>query len=177
MQGANELNAKMRALGFQVYDPDTSMFMLGGVGVHCLSQALCSRWCVTAPYKNYTGCIYLSALIALTNARDLHMGAVFMLSFFWSILFYLIGLSVCTDVKDRSTACCNEKERKSFFIHAIGDLTCETHVLSCAGRAEFMMPLSTECSLQKLRAFLSGSGSLCVSGYEVMMRLLAYKRM
>jgi N-dimethylarginine dimethylaminohydrolase len=41
MQGANELNAKMRALGFEVYDPDMSMFSLGGGGVHCLSQALC----------------------------------------------------------------------------------------------------------------------------------------
>jgi N-dimethylarginine dimethylaminohydrolase len=41
MQGANELNAKMRALGFEVYDPDMSMFTLGGGGVHCLSQALC----------------------------------------------------------------------------------------------------------------------------------------
>ena len=38
MQGANELNAMMRAMGFQVYDPDMSMFRLGGV--HCLSQAL-----------------------------------------------------------------------------------------------------------------------------------------
>lgn len=41
MQGATELNAKMRALGFTVYDPDMSMFTLGGGGVHCLSQALC----------------------------------------------------------------------------------------------------------------------------------------
>jgi N-dimethylarginine dimethylaminohydrolase len=31
----------MRALGFEVYDPDMSMFTLGGGGVHCLSQALC----------------------------------------------------------------------------------------------------------------------------------------
>ncbi len=41
MAGADELNAKMRALGFEVYDPDMSMFTLGGGGVHCLSQALC----------------------------------------------------------------------------------------------------------------------------------------
>lgn len=41
MQGATELNGKMRALGFTVYDPDMSMFTLGGGGVHCLSQALC----------------------------------------------------------------------------------------------------------------------------------------
>ncbi|MFU1478409.1 hypothetical protein ACM25N_12170 [Roseovarius sp. C7] len=40
MAGAAELNAKMRALGFEVYDPDMSMFTLGGGGVHCLSQAL-----------------------------------------------------------------------------------------------------------------------------------------
>lgn len=41
MAGAEDLNAKMRALGFEVYDPDMSMFTLGGGGVHCLSQALC----------------------------------------------------------------------------------------------------------------------------------------
>lgn len=41
MSGATELNAKMRALGFEVYDPDMSMFTLGGGGVHCLCQALC----------------------------------------------------------------------------------------------------------------------------------------
>ena len=41
MAGATELNDKMRALGFEVYDPDMSMFTLGGGGVHCLAQALC----------------------------------------------------------------------------------------------------------------------------------------
>ena len=41
MAGATDLNAKMRALGFEVYDPDMSMFTLGGGGVHCLCQALC----------------------------------------------------------------------------------------------------------------------------------------
>ncbi|MGH1481868.1 MAG: dimethylarginine dimethylaminohydrolase family protein [Geminicoccales bacterium] len=41
MKGASDLNAKMRALGFQVFDPDMSMFTLGGGGVHCLCQALC----------------------------------------------------------------------------------------------------------------------------------------
>ena len=41
MSGATELNAKMRALGYDVYDPDMSMFTLGGGGVHCLAQALC----------------------------------------------------------------------------------------------------------------------------------------
>ena len=41
MAGATDLNDKMRAMGFEVYDPDMSMFTLGGGGVHCLSQALC----------------------------------------------------------------------------------------------------------------------------------------
>ncbi len=41
MKGATDLNNKMRALGFDVYDPDMSMFTLGGGGVHCLCQALC----------------------------------------------------------------------------------------------------------------------------------------
>ncbi len=41
MKGADELNAKMRALGFEVFEPDMSMFTLGGGGVHCLCQALC----------------------------------------------------------------------------------------------------------------------------------------
>ncbi|MEM9139947.1 MAG: arginine deiminase family protein [Pseudomonadota bacterium] len=40
MKDARELNEKMRALGFEVYDPDMSMFTLGGGGVHCLCQAL-----------------------------------------------------------------------------------------------------------------------------------------
>lgn len=41
MAGATQLNEKMRALGFEVFDPDMSMFILGGGGVHCLAQALC----------------------------------------------------------------------------------------------------------------------------------------
>lgn len=41
MSSADDLNCKMRSLGFEVYDPDMSMFTLGGGGVHCLSQALC----------------------------------------------------------------------------------------------------------------------------------------
>lgn len=41
MQGSSQLNAKMRALGFEVSVPDISMFTLGGDGVHCLSQAMC----------------------------------------------------------------------------------------------------------------------------------------
>lgn len=40
MKGSVELNGRMRALGFEVYDPDMSMFTLGGGGVHCLCQAL-----------------------------------------------------------------------------------------------------------------------------------------
>lgn len=40
MKGAVKLNEKMRALGYEVYDPDMSMFTLGGGGVHCLCQAL-----------------------------------------------------------------------------------------------------------------------------------------
>jgi len=40
MAGAPDLNARMRAMGFEVHDPDMSMFTLGGGGVHCLSQAL-----------------------------------------------------------------------------------------------------------------------------------------
>lgn len=40
MKGATTLNDKIRALGFEVYDPDMSMFTLGGGGVHCLCQAL-----------------------------------------------------------------------------------------------------------------------------------------
>lgn len=37
---STELNGKLRALGFTVYDPDVSMFTLGGGGVHCMCQAL-----------------------------------------------------------------------------------------------------------------------------------------
>ena len=40
MQGSRDLNARMRAMGFEVFDPDMSMFTLGGGGVHCLCQAL-----------------------------------------------------------------------------------------------------------------------------------------
>ena len=41
MHGATELNQQMRSMGYEVYDPDMSMFTLGGGGVHCLCQALC----------------------------------------------------------------------------------------------------------------------------------------
>ena len=40
MQGSATLNGRLRALGFEVFDPDMSMFTLGGGGVHCLCQAL-----------------------------------------------------------------------------------------------------------------------------------------
>ncbi len=37
---STDLNARLRALGFQVFDPDMSMFTLAGGGVHCMAQAL-----------------------------------------------------------------------------------------------------------------------------------------
>jgi len=37
---ATDLNAKLRAAGFDVYDPDMSMFLRAGGGVHCLAQPL-----------------------------------------------------------------------------------------------------------------------------------------
>jgi N-dimethylarginine dimethylaminohydrolase len=37
---SGELNAKLRSLGFTVYDPDVTMFTLGGGGVHCMCQSL-----------------------------------------------------------------------------------------------------------------------------------------
>jgi N-dimethylarginine dimethylaminohydrolase len=38
--GATDLNTKMRAAGFEVYDPDMSMFVQAGGGVHCMCQPL-----------------------------------------------------------------------------------------------------------------------------------------
>lgn len=35
-----DLNARLRALGFTVFDPDVTMFTLGGGGVHCMCQSL-----------------------------------------------------------------------------------------------------------------------------------------
>ena len=35
-----DLNARLRALGFEVYDPDMSQFLLAGGGVHCMCQPL-----------------------------------------------------------------------------------------------------------------------------------------
>jgi N-dimethylarginine dimethylaminohydrolase len=37
---SKNLNARLRALGFTVYDPEMTMFTLGGGGVHCMAQAL-----------------------------------------------------------------------------------------------------------------------------------------
>lgn len=41
MVGVMDLNVKMWVLGFEVYDLDMLMFMLGGGGVYCLLQVLC----------------------------------------------------------------------------------------------------------------------------------------
>jgi N-dimethylarginine dimethylaminohydrolase len=41
--GADPLNAALRAHGLTVYEPDLSMFTLGGGGAHCLAQALRRR--------------------------------------------------------------------------------------------------------------------------------------
>lgn len=38
--GATDLNDKMRANGFKVYDPDMTMFTRAGGGVHCMCQPL-----------------------------------------------------------------------------------------------------------------------------------------
>ena len=40
MRGSRKLNERLRAMGFEVFAPDMSMFTLGGGGVHCLCQAL-----------------------------------------------------------------------------------------------------------------------------------------
>ncbi|MEE8188323.1 MAG: arginine deiminase family protein [Kiloniellales bacterium] len=37
---AGDLNARLRALGFKVYDPDMTMFAWAGGGVHCMAQPL-----------------------------------------------------------------------------------------------------------------------------------------
>ena len=38
--GAPDLNAKIRATGFTVYDPDMTMYTWAGGGVHCMCQPL-----------------------------------------------------------------------------------------------------------------------------------------
>jgi N-dimethylarginine dimethylaminohydrolase len=37
---SKDLNARLRALGFTVYDPDMTMFTRAGGGVHCMAQPL-----------------------------------------------------------------------------------------------------------------------------------------
>ena len=37
---SKDLNARLRAHGFTVYDPDVTMFTMGGGGVHCMCQPL-----------------------------------------------------------------------------------------------------------------------------------------
>ncbi|MGH6719301.1 MAG: dimethylarginine dimethylaminohydrolase family protein [Alphaproteobacteria bacterium] len=37
---SKDLNARLKAQGFHVYDPDVTMFTLGGGGVHCMAQQL-----------------------------------------------------------------------------------------------------------------------------------------
>lgn len=37
---SKDLNARLRARGFEVYDPDVSMFTRAGGGVHCMAQPL-----------------------------------------------------------------------------------------------------------------------------------------
>ena len=37
---STDLNARLRAMGFHVYDPDISMFAAAGGGVHCMAQPL-----------------------------------------------------------------------------------------------------------------------------------------
>ena len=41
MRTSRNLNRRLQAMGFEVFEPDLSMFTLGGGGVHCLCQALC----------------------------------------------------------------------------------------------------------------------------------------
>ena len=43
-QQSKDLNSKLRALGFKVYDPDISMFAMAGGGVHCMAQPLKRDW-------------------------------------------------------------------------------------------------------------------------------------
>jgi N-dimethylarginine dimethylaminohydrolase len=37
---SKDLNAKLKARGFTIYDPEVTMFTKGGGGVHCMAQAL-----------------------------------------------------------------------------------------------------------------------------------------
>lgn len=37
---AQDLNVKLRAMGFEVFDPDLSMYTDAGGGVHCMAQPI-----------------------------------------------------------------------------------------------------------------------------------------
>ena len=37
---SHDLKGKLRAMGFEVYDPDVPTFTKGGVGVHCMAQSI-----------------------------------------------------------------------------------------------------------------------------------------
>ena len=37
---SKDLNERLRAMGFTVYDPDASMFLHAGGGIHCMAQPL-----------------------------------------------------------------------------------------------------------------------------------------
>ncbi len=37
---SKDLAARLRALGFEVYDPDMTMFTWAGGGIHCMAQPL-----------------------------------------------------------------------------------------------------------------------------------------
>lgn len=39
-ESSKDLNQRLRALGFEVYDPDMSMFLQAGGGIHCMAQPL-----------------------------------------------------------------------------------------------------------------------------------------
>jgi N-dimethylarginine dimethylaminohydrolase len=39
-ENSHDLKQKLRALGFEIYDPDVSCFTKGGGGVHCMAQSL-----------------------------------------------------------------------------------------------------------------------------------------
>ena len=42
---SQDLNARLRALGFTVYDPDMSQFLLAGGGVHCMASRCAATPC------------------------------------------------------------------------------------------------------------------------------------
>ena len=92
------------------------------------------------------------------------------------IRIHFIGVISLDECKGSIKSLLQRVRKIEVFIHAVGNLTCETHALHCARHAEFRMLLSRECSLQKLWAFLSGNGSLWVLGCEAMISFLDCKR-